>query len=117
MAMERFVVMSRDVAARKVLFDPGEELRVDSHQVFALTMDGALLHHPDLAVTLDNLSFDLADLLTNQVGPVFLASKDRFARLMHATRAQRIGRSRPAQRGLALLVGFQQRLIRPFRRE
>jgi hypothetical protein len=33
----------------------------------------AVLDHPNLTVALDDLSFDLADLLIDQVGDVFLA--------------------------------------------
>ena len=106
-----------NVAAGEVLLDPFEELRVDGHQVFVLAVDGAFFHHPDLAVALDDLRLDLADLLVDQVGPVLLAVHDGVARFLHAVGAERVRRARPAERGLGLLPGLQQRLIGPFRRE
>ena len=115
--VQGFVVVRGNVAARELLFDPLEELGVHGHQVFVLAVDGALLHHPDLAVALDNLRLDLADLLVHQVGPVLLAIDDRFARFFHAVRAERVGRARPAERRLGFLPGLEQRLIGPFRRE
>ncbi len=50
-----------------------EELGVDGHQVFVLAVDGALFHHPDLAIALDNLRFDFADFFVHEVGPILLA--------------------------------------------
>ena len=46
----------------------------------------AILHHPDLAVALDDLRLDFADLLVHQVAPVFFAGDDGFARFFHACR-------------------------------
>ena len=112
-----FVVVRGNVAAREILLDPFEEFRVDGHHVFVLAVDGAFLHHPDLAVALDDLRFDLADLLVHQVAPILLAADDRFARFFHAARAQRIGLPRPAECRLGLLPRLQQRLIRPLGRE
>ena len=106
-----------NVASGEILLDPREEFRVHGHQVFAVAMDRAFLHHPDLAVALDDLRLDLADLLMNEVGPILLAAENRVARLGHAAGAQRIGRTRPAESRLALLVGLQQRLIGPLRSE
>ncbi len=77
----------------------------------------AFFHHPDLAVALDDLRLDLADLFVHQVAPILFAVDDRFARFLHATGAERIGLPRPAERRLGLFPGLQQRLIRPFRRE
>ncbi len=115
--VQTFVVVRRNIAAGEILLDPLQELRVHGHQVFVLAVDGAFLHHPDLTVALDDLRLDFADLLVHQVGPVLLAVHDRIARLFHAIRAQRIGRARPAERGLRLLPRLQQRLIGPFRSE
>ena len=50
-----FVVVRRDVAAREVLLDPLEELRVDRHHVFDMAVLRAILDHPDLAVAFDDL--------------------------------------------------------------
>ncbi len=62
------VVVRRDVAPGEVLLDPLEKLHVDSHEVFSLAVLRAFLHHPDLTVALDDLGFDLADLLMEQTG-------------------------------------------------
>ena len=80
-------------------------------------MDGAFLHHPDLAIALDNLRFDFADFFVDQVGPVFRPVEDQIARFAHAIGTKRIRGARPAERRLGFLPGFQQRLIRPFRSE
>ena len=116
-AVQIFVVVRGNVAAGEVLLDPLEEFCVDGHQVFVLAVDGAFFHHPDLAVALDNLRLDLADFLVDEVGPILLAVHDGVARFFHAIGAERIRGARPAERGLGLLPGLQQRLIGPFRRE
>jgi hypothetical protein len=72
-----FVVVGGMSRPGKFCFDPVQELRVDGHHVFIVAVDGALLHHPDLAVALDDLRLDLADLLVNQVAPILLAVDDR----------------------------------------
>ncbi len=46
-----------------------------------------------------------------------LAVNDLLPDLRYATRAKRIGLTRPAERRLRLLPGLQQRLLRPLRRE
>ena len=84
--VQLFVVVRRNIASREISFDPFEELRVNRHQVFVLAVNGALFDHPYLAVALDNLRLDLADLLVNEVGPVLLAVDDGFARFFHARR-------------------------------
>ena len=86
-----FVVVRGNVAAGEVLLDPLEELGVDGHQVFVLAVDGALFHHPDLAIALDDLRLDLADLFVDEVGPVLLAVHDGVARLFDAIGAERVG--------------------------
>ena len=57
--MQRFVVVRADIAARKHVFQVLEKRRVDGHYVFEMPVDGAILHHEDLAVALDHLGFDL----------------------------------------------------------
>src|SRR5579884_595782 len=76
-------------------------------------MDGALLDHPDLAVALDDLCFDLADFLVHEVAPILLPREDGFARFLHTPRAERISLPRPPQRWLGLFPGLQQRFFRP----
>src|ERR1700687_4539436 len=115
MLVKVFVVVRGNIAARVLAFDPAQPLGIDSHHVFIVAVEQAILHHPHLAVALDNLRLDLADLLAHQVAPIFLASNDRLARFFHARRAKRIGLPRKAQRRLGLFPGFQQRLVRPLR--
>ena len=78
---------------------------------------GAILHHQDLAVALDDLGLDLADLLVHQDFDRQLAVEDLLADFGNALGAERIGRARPAQRRLRLLVRLQQRLVGPLRRK
>src|SRR5581483_5202514 len=60
---------------------------------------------------------DLAYFLVEQDVVGQLAIEDLLPDFRHALRAQRVGRPRPAQWGLALLVRFQHRLIGPLGRE
>src|ERR1700733_3922083 len=42
-----------------------------------------------------------------------MAIENLLANLRHTLRAQRVGRTRPAQRRLGLFIGLEQRLVRP----
>ena len=112
-----FVVVRGNVSARKLLFNPAKELGINGHHVFVVAVERAVLHHPDLPVALDNLRFDLADLFVHQIAPILLAGNDRLARFFDARGTKRIRLPREAQRGLGLLPGFQQWLVRPPRRD
>ena len=90
---------------------------VDRHHVLEVAVDGAVLHHQDLAVALDDRRLDLADLLVQEDADVLLAVEDLLPRLARAGRAERIGLARPAERRLGLLIRLQQRLVRPARDE
>src|SRR5580704_2041132 len=70
-AVHVFVVVCRNVTAGEIIFNPFEELRIGGRQVFALAVDWAFFHHPNLAIAFDDLSFNLADLFVYQVGPIF----------------------------------------------
>jgi hypothetical protein len=59
-------------------------------------MDGALFHHPNLPIALDNLRLNFAYLLVNEIGPVFLAIENQIARLANAIRTERVRCARPA---------------------
>ncbi len=113
--VQLFVVVRADVAAREDLFQVLEELGVDRHHVFKVAVLGAILDHQDLAVALDDLRLDLADLLIQKDFVGQLAVDDLLADLRNALGTERIGRARPAKRRLLLLVGLQQRLIGPLR--
>src|SRR5260370_24116234 len=93
------------------------ELRIHCHHVFDMTMDWAVLDHPDLAIALDDLRFDFADLLAQEHGHVFFPTKNILARLNDAVRAKRICRSRPTQTWFRFLPRFQQWLVLPFWRK
>ena len=99
------------------LLEVAEERRVDRHDVLEVPVLRAILDHQDLAVTLDDLRLDLADLLVQQHRVVALAVQDLLPRLAHADRAQRVGLARPAERRLDLLPRLQQRLLGPGRGE
>src|SRR5215469_532565 len=115
MLVEIFVVVRRDITAGELRFNPLEELGVHSHHIFVVTMDWAILDHPDLAVALDNLRLNLADLFIHQVAPIFFAVDDGFTRLFDAIRTKRVGLPRPAEGGLGLFPRLQERLVRPLR--
>ena len=112
-----FIVVGGNVPAREIPFNPFQKFRVNGHDVFEMAVDRAILEHPDLAVPLDDVRFDLAYLLVEEGLPIFLALDDLLARLLDALGAERIGLARPPQRRLALLPGFQKWLVRPPRSE
>ena len=111
------IVVRADVAAGEDVFQVLEERGIDGHHVFEVAVDGAILHHQDLAVALDHLGLDLAGLFGVQHVERRLAVQNLLADFGHAARAQRIGVARPAQRGLGLFPRLEQGLFRPFRRE
>ena len=111
------VVVRADVAAGEDLFQVTHERRVDRHHVLEVAVDGAVLHHQDLSVALDDLRLQLADLLVQQDLVGQLAVHDLLADLRHALRTQRVRGARPAQRRLLLLVALQQRLVAPLGRK
>ena len=115
--MQLLIVVGANVAAREDFFQVLEEVGVHGHHVFEVAVLRAVLHHQDLAVALDDLRLDLADLLVHQHFDRQLAVEDLLADLRNALRAQRVGGARPAQRRLRLLVRLQQRLVRPLRRK
>ena len=86
---------------------------VDGHDVFKVAVLGAVLHHQDLAVALDDLGLDFADLLIEQDFVGQLAVQDLLADLGNALGAERVCGARPAQWRLFLLVGLQERFIAP----
>jgi hypothetical protein len=69
-------------------------------------MNGALFHHQDLAIALNDLGFDLPDLGVQQILPIFLAVEDFLAGLGNAFRAQRIGLAGPAKWRFGLFPRF-----------
>jgi len=111
------VIVRADVATREILLNPSQEVHVYGHNVFVVAVDGAVLHHPDLAVALDDLRFDLAHLLVQQILPILLAIDDGLAGFLDAARAKRVGLTRETQLRLSLLPGLQKRFLRPLRRE
>src|SRR5262249_38671144 len=106
-----------DVAARKILLDPLEEAHIDGHKVFEASVLRTIFDHPDLVVPLNDLGFDLADLLMEKGRPVLRSAENLFTRFLDAFRAKRVRLSGPAQDRLGLLPRFQKRLFRPFGRE
>ena len=88
MIVQFLVVMGGKVATRKHLFDVGQKLCIDRHHVFEVTVHRAILDHPNLIVALDDLRFDLANLVIQEDGDIFLTAEDLFARFNHAVRTQ-----------------------------
>ena len=99
------------------VFEMFEERRVHRHHVFEVAVEGAVLHHQDLAVAFDDGGLDLADLLVQQDLVVALAVEDLLARFANAGRAERVGLARPAERRLHLLPRLLNRLVGPLGRE
>ena len=105
-----FVVVRANVAAGEHVFEMLAEGGIDRHQVFEVAVDGALLHHHDLAVLLDDLGLDLAQLFVLQDLDRQLAVEDLLADIRDALGTERIGLARPAQLGLLLFPALEQGL-------
>ena len=115
--VQLFVVVRANIAARENIFQVLGERRIDRHQVFEAPMDRALFDHHDLAVFLDDVGLDLADLLVPQDLDRDLAIQNLLADLGDALGTQRIGLARPAEFRLLLFPTLEKRLIGPFRYE
>ena len=64
MVVKTFVVVGANVAAGKVLFNPAQEIRVHSHHVFKVAVNGAILDHPNLAIPFKNRGLDFSHFLS-----------------------------------------------------
>ncbi len=115
--VQLLVVVRADVAPRKHFLEMLEERRIHRHHVLEVAVDGTVLDHQDLAVALDDRRLDFADFLVEEDGDVLLPVENLLARLARAGGAQRVGLAGPAERRLGLLIGLEQRFVRPPRRE
>ncbi len=104
-----------DVAAGEAFFKVLEEGWVDGHHVFEVAVLGAVLHHQDLAVALDDLGLDLADLFIQQDFVGQLAVENLLANFGDALGTKRVCGARPAQWRLLFLVALQEWFFAPFR--
>ena len=101
--VQLLVIVGADVAAGEDLFEVLEEGGVDRHHVFKVAMDRAVLHHQDLAVALDDLRLDLADLLIEENLMGELAIDDLLTDLRACT-GGRANRSCVASQGAAFAI-------------
>jgi len=83
-----------------------EEGGIDGHHVFEMAVLGAVLHHQDFAVALDDLRLDLADFFVEQNFVGQLAVENLLADLGHALGTERVRGARPAEGRLFLLPDF-----------
>ena len=102
-----------DVAAGENVFQVLGEVGVNRHHVFEVAVDGTIFHHQNLAVALDDGGFNLADFFVEQHFDRQFAVENLLANFGDALGAQRVGRARPAQRRLRLLVRLEERLVGP----
>ena len=89
--------------------------RVDRERVGEGAVNRAGLLDDDLAVALDDGGRDLADVLVDERLDGLFAREDPRARLAHAGGTERIGGSRPAERGTGSFVALHERRRRPLR--
>ena len=115
MVMEMFVGMGLDIAAGEHFFEMARELGINRHQVFEVAVLGTVLHHPELAVALDDLRFDLAHFLVHEDVDGQVAVENLLADFGHALRTERVGLARPAQWRLGFFPSLQQRFFGPLR--
>ncbi len=113
--VELLIVVGGDVAAGENVLEVLGEIGVDRHHVFEVAVDGAVLHHQNSAVALDDGGFDLADLFIHQHFVRQFAVENLLADFRDTLGAERIGGAGPAERWLGFFVGLEQRLVGPFR--
>ena len=113
MVMQMFVLVGADIAAGENFLEVLREFGVDRHEVFEVTVLGAVLDHPDFAVTFDDLSLDLAYFFVHQHVDQQVAVENLLTNFRHALGTERIGGARPAQRRLRLFPGLKQGLVGP----
>ena len=99
--VELFVVVCADVTAREDVLQMIEERGVHRHHVFKVAVLRAILHHQDLAVALDDLRLDFANLLDSKGSCSELAIDDLLPDLRNALR-DRANRSHEASLVAAL---------------
>src|SRR5580704_3070693 len=100
--MQLLVIVGANVAAWEYVLQVLEECGVHRHHVFEVAVNGAVFHHQDLAIALDDLGLDLAGLLVHQDFDWQLAVENLLADFGDALWAQGVGGARPTQRGLRL---------------
>src|SRR5262249_4686648 len=98
-----------EIAAGEQRLETMEELWIDRERVRERAVLRAGLLDHDLAVALDDLRLDLADLLVDERFHRLLAREDAATRFFDAGRAERVGRPGESQRRLRALPAFQQR--------
>jgi antitoxin component of RelBE/YafQ-DinJ toxin-antitoxin module len=111
------VRVSANVASREDLFEVLEELGIDGHDIFEMTMHRAILDHQNLPVSLDDLRLEFAYALIAENLDRQLAIQNLLAYLGHAAWAERVGCPRPSEGRLGLFVRLEQWLVGPFRGE
>src|SRR6266849_1699551 len=116
MVVKLLVVMGADVAAGEDFFQVVRELGVNRHHILEEAVLGALLHHHDLAFTLDDGGLDLADFFVHQNFKRQFAVENLLADFRDTLRAEGVRGARPAERRLGLLEGLEQRLVGPLGR-
>ncbi len=113
--VQLLVVVRDDVAAGENVFQVLGEIGVDRHHVFEVAVLGAIFHHQNLAVALDDGGLDLSYFFVHQNFVRKFAVENLLADFRDTLRAERIGGAGPAERRLRLFVGLEQRLVGPFR--
>src|SRR5262245_34196088 len=88
--MKPFIVVSPDVPAWKVLFDPFQKFHVFGHHVFKLAVFRAVFHHPDLAVALKDRGFDFSYVIGDKTSVIFFSVDNLLSRLLHTCGTERI---------------------------
>ena len=102
-----------EVAAGEETLDPAQKIRIDGQRVGERSVLRAGLLDDHLAVALDDVRFDLADVLVDEGGNGLLAREDSRPGLAHAGGTERVGRPRPAQLRLRTLRALHERRRRP----
>ncbi len=80
-----------------------QELGVNRHHIFEMPVNWTVLNHPNLAIALNDLSFNLSNLLIQENGNVLFTAENILSSLNDAVRTKRIGDSRPPQGRFSLL--------------
>jgi hypothetical protein len=79
MIVKFLVVMRLNISTRKHIFNVGEKLGIDGHHVFEVPVGGTILHHPDFAISFNDLGLNLAHFFVEQHRHILGAVDDRLS--------------------------------------
>src|SRR6185295_9377626 len=113
--MNVFVFSGLKVTTEEERLDALEKRGISRHHIFKLPVLRTRLSHHDIAVSFENLRFDLTRVLEHQRVERHRAGDHRIANFFYAGWTETIGLAWETKWRSRALVGFEQRTGRPVR--